>query len=144
MNATMVTTQPPLALPVSGALYRQICATAKELRIPPEALHQCGTLDAVHTLARQAYHALARRYHPDAYAAMMTAGTAPSKPTTGATFRRLTASYAWLIRLDATLVFAPPSYELPLAPVPDAVVPSALERRPSRVPAGWQEVPHGW
>ncbi len=126
------------------AQCRHVQTACRTLRLADDVLEGCVTLADLQPFVKAQYHALAKRYHPDTQAGLLATGQAPAHLATGATFRRITEAYQWLMALPPSLSLAVEEYRLPVSTLPVIALPLVLERWPLPLGAGWQEVSPGW
>ena len=132
----------PLSRPPTSAPQRvsltTLCRRAHGLGITTSAVLACPTIGALQILVKQHYHALAREAHPDAVARRKAEGMRPT--ITGHRFRKLTATYTFLMALDPAQVID----RCAGLTIPEAPVPWAWDRTSLSLGEGYHEIPPDW
>ena len=142
--ALRLATMPPPETTLNRTDWRQFLACWRTLRLAPEARAAGTSMADLHPIVKAQYHTLAKRYHPDTQAALLASGEAPPRLATGATFRRITQAYEWLMALPPSLCVGPPADVVPVSIAPVMALPLMFERWPLALGDGWQEVSAGW
>jgi len=117
---------------------KQLTQRCHTLRITTEELLACDCIAEVQAMAKQQYRILAKQYHPDtprAQHAMPHGGRALTPRKNGYSFRRITSAYHWICALPGEQLIDLYYW----TPIPEAVLPWAMERAPLALGPGWQE-----
>jgi hypothetical protein len=118
--------------------YRNMLRRAGCLKITEDELAG-KSLREIKALAKKRYRALAQHYHPDRVEREHSRHFAKNKYTAagyGATFRAITKTYEWFMKLDA--ITERKKFKLGNN-VPDDPLPWYLERKPVQLPNGFHE-----
>jgi hypothetical protein len=107
---------------------------ARKLKISPQELHQCKTLDAIKKLAKKKYHVLARQHHPDRMVKSRWNGLRRYEKR-GDAFMQVTKTYKWFMELTEKDLVHKSMYPT----VPDLPMPWHMERAPLHLPSGYNE-----
>lgn len=131
MTAGQLVPRPPAISrgTVCQVSFKLLCRRCHTLQITTAAVAACPLVEDVQRLAKQQYHALARRSNPD------TCTTYSGNGRQGLTFRRIASAYAWIMGLPGWQSIDPYYW----APIAEAPLPMALERRSLALGPGWQE-----